>query len=125
MTKRRRIKRNISTTPSEGKSDTKLFLDTKFDTRPASNKINGKFIDRIYGDSLLVRLIQEDGTRYQGTISTKRKRHNKPDGTGFWQTLYVTKDGRWFDNGGMPIEKQEDDNEDNKIEESEKPETKT
>ena len=122
----RRKRRKVPTTPPAGKSDKQLFLEEKFDQRPASNKINGQFIDRIYGSGNTMRLIQEDGTIYVGAISTKRKHHNKPDDTSFWQTMYVTKDGRWFDNGGMPIEKQEeDDNEDNKIEESEKPETKT
>ena len=121
----RRKRRKVSATPSLGKSDKQLFLDTQFDSRPLSNHVNGKYIDRIYGSGNLMRLIQEDGTIYQGAISTKRKRHSQPDGSGFWQTLYVTKDDRWFDNGGMPMKKPEEVNDDNKIEEPEEPETRS
>ena len=121
----RRKRRKVSATPSLGKSDKQLFLDTQFDSRPSSNHVNGKYIDRIYGSGNLMRLIQEDGSIYKGAISTKKKKHTRSDGTGFWQTLYVTKDSRWFDNSGMPIDKQEVNDEDNKIEEPEEPETRS
>ena len=57
----RRKRRKVSATPSLGKSDKQLFLDTQFDSRPSSNHVNGKYIDRIYGSGNLMRLIQEDG----------------------------------------------------------------
>ena len=58
----------------------------------------------MYGTHTGVRLVQKDGTEYQGAIHTKKRKCHRGDGTIFWQTLHVTKDGRWFDNSGMPME---------------------
>ena len=50
-------------------------------------------IDRIYGGLYDVRLIQKDGSTYEGKL------HKSLNGYRY------TDDGRWFDNGGLPIEK--------------------
>ena len=92
----------------EGKSDKAIFVGVKFDQRPWSNWINGKYSDRIYATYQGVRLVQADGTEYKEGISTKTRRQKRMDGTPFMQTLYVTKDKRWFDNSGMPMPKPED-----------------
>ena len=108
MAKKR--KRIIKTAESSGKSDKQLFLDTKFDTRPSSNFVGGKFIDRLYGSGNSMRLIQEDGSHYSESISIKKRKFKRMDGSTGWQTLYVTKDDRWFDNSGMPMQKPEIEN---------------
>ena len=101
----RRKPRKVLTPPPAGKSDKQLFLDAKFDARPLSNFVGGKFIDRIYGSDNTMRLIQEDGSHYSESISIKKRKFKRMDGSTGWQTLYVTKDKRWFDNSGMPISK--------------------
>lgn len=105
MAKRR--KKIIKTPENSGKSDQAVFVGVKFDQKPHSNFVGGKFIDRIYGTYQGVRLIQADGTQYTDGISTKQRRQKRLDGTTFMQTLYVTKDKRWFDNSGMPMSKPE------------------
>ena len=63
--------------------------------------------DRMYGGggATQERLIQKDGTEYQGKIYKKRRLIKSAlDGNNFYQQVRVTADGRWFDNGGMPIE---------------------
>ena len=67
---------------------------------------NPIFIDRIYGSGPTQRLIQKDATIYQGTLTKRRitvKRLTK-EGS-FNSHVWETADGRWFDRGGMPIEK--------------------
>jgi len=62
-------------------------------------------IDRVYGSIFKggQRLLQADGTEYKGKLYDKRRlvTHNK---ISFYSKCTVTADGRWFDNGGMPIE---------------------
>ena len=63
-------------------------------------------IDRVYGSIFKngQTLHQADGTQYQGKLYTKRrliKRNNES----FYSKCTVTADDRWFDNGGLPIEK--------------------
>ena len=62
-------------------------------------------IDRMYGGVFASdqRLTQKDGTEYKGKIYKKR-RLIKNKGNSFYSACSVTKDGRWFDNTGMPIE---------------------
>ena len=70
--------------------------------------------DRIYGGLSGERLVQKDGTTYEGKLYKKRRLRQGPDGQNFYQHVRVTADGRWFDNSGMPIEaptKVEDDEE--------------
>lgn len=69
---------------------------------------NPIFIDRIYGTGPTQRLIQKDASIYQGTLTKRRitvKRLSK-EGS-FNSHVWETADGRWFDRGGMPIEKPE------------------
>ena len=56
-----------------------------------------------YKDEDDQRLTQKDGTEYKGKIYKKR-RLIKNKGNSFYSACSVTKDGRWFDNTGMPIE---------------------
>ena len=60
-------------------------------------------IDRVYGSLYGQTLMQKDGTEYKGKLYNKRRlvTHNK---NSFYSKCTVTADGRWFDNGGMPIE---------------------
>ncbi len=65
--------------------------------------------DRVYGGMYGQRLIQKDGTQYLGKLHRKRRLvTGKDSATGekknFYSPCLVTADGRWFDNGGMPIE---------------------
>ena len=69
---------------------------------------NPIFIDRIYGSGPTPGVIQKDATIYQGTLTKRRitvKRLTK-EGS-FNSHVWETADGRWFDRGGMPIEKPE------------------
>ena len=61
------------------------------------------YYDRIYGGNYGYRLIQADGTEYQGKIHDKRKTIKKDDGTNFYTRCHMTADGRWFDGSGMPM----------------------
>ena len=64
------------------------------------------FIDRIYGTDQTRRLIQKDGTVYDGTLTKRRITIKRLSGEGnFTSHVWETGDGRWFDRGGMPIEK--------------------
>lgn len=64
------------------------------------------FIDRIYGSGPTQRLIQKDATIYQGALTKRRIIIKRQSGEGnFTSHVWETSDGRWFDNGGMPIEK--------------------
>ena len=74
---------------------------------PESNKIYSsetKFVayDRIYGNIYKqLKLIQKNGTEYTGKI--EKKSIKLKDGT--LSYVRVTADNRWFDKGGMPIDK--------------------
>ena len=69
---------------------------------------NPIFIDRIYGSDNTRRLIQKDGTVYDGTLTKRRITIKRLSGEGnFTSHVWETGDGRWFDRGGMPIEKPE------------------
>ena len=65
-------------------------------------------IDRVYGSLYGSTLRQKDGTEYKGKLYTKRRLITNKDGAGekvsFYSRCTVTADGRWFDNGGLPIE---------------------
>ena len=69
---------------------------------------NPVFIDRIYGTGPTQRLIQKDATIYQGTITKRRITVKRLTREGSFNShVWETADGRWFDRGGMPIEKPE------------------
>ena len=61
------------------------------------------YYDRIYGASHTQRLIQADGSEYQGKIYDRRKVIKREDGTKFYTRCHQTADGRWFDGSGMPM----------------------
>ena len=65
-------------------------------------------IDRVYGGLYHQQLQNADGTIYNGKLHKKRRLITNKDITGeqdnFYSICIVTADGRWFDNGGMPIE---------------------
>ena len=65
-------------------------------------------IDRVYGSLYGQNLLQKDGTEYKGKLYQKRRLITSKSSTGeknsFYSRCTVTADGRWFDNGGMPIE---------------------
>lgn len=66
------------------------------------------FIDRIYGSDNTRRLIQKDGTVYDGTLTKRKITIKRLSGEGnFISHVWETGDGRWFDRGGMPIDKPE------------------
>ena len=65
--------------------------------------------DRVYGGLTGQRLIQKDGTEYLGKLHRKRRLITRTDSStgennNFYSPCISTADGRWFDNGGMPIE---------------------
>jgi len=68
-------------------------------------------IDRVYGSIFKdgSRLLQADGTIYKGKLYSKRRLVTSTDAITkekkkFYSPCTVTADGRWFDNGGFPIE---------------------
>tara|TARA_A100001011_G_scaffold179470_1_gene188266 strand:- start:6654 stop:7145 length:492 start_codon:yes stop_codon:yes gene_type:complete len=65
-------------------------------------------IDRVYGGLYEQQLQQADGTIYKGKLVKKRRLITNKGYTGeqdnFYSRCIMTADGRWFDNGGMPIE---------------------
>jgi len=65
-------------------------------------------IDRVYGGLYEQTLHQADGTIYKGKLHKKRRLITSKsyigEKTNFYSRCVVTADGRWFDNGGMPIE---------------------
>tara|TARA_B100001173_G_C15726373_1_gene436642 strand:- start:51 stop:557 length:507 start_codon:yes stop_codon:yes gene_type:complete len=65
-------------------------------------------IDRVYGSLYGQNLLQKDGTEYKGKLYNKRRlvshKNNMGEKTSFYSRCTVTADGRWFDNGGLPIE---------------------
>ena len=65
-----------------------------------------KWFDRLYGGiyQSSEKLIQKDGTTYQGKLYKKRRLMKGINGNNFYQQIRVTADGRWFDNCGFPID---------------------
>ena len=65
-------------------------------------------IDRVYCSLYGQSLRQKDGTEYKGKLYNKRRLISSKSTTGeknsFYSRCTVTADGRWFDNGGLPIE---------------------
>ena len=66
-------------------------------------------IDRVYGSLYESTLHQKDGTVYTGKLYGKRRLLTRTDPmtnekTNFYSPCVSTADGRWFDNGGLPIE---------------------
>ena len=65
-------------------------------------------IDRVYGSLYGQSLMQKDGTEYKGKLYNKRRLITSKSTIGeknsFYSRCTVTADGRWFDNGGLPIE---------------------
>jgi hypothetical protein len=62
------------------------------------------YIDRVYGGLFDYQsLEQKDGTTYKGKLYKKRRLMQGSDGKNFYSQCTVTADGRWFDNGGIPI----------------------
>ena len=65
-------------------------------------------IDRVYGSLYGQSLMQKDGTEYKGKLYNKRRlitsKNTMGEKNSFYSRCTVTADGRWFDNGGMPIE---------------------
>ena len=65
--------------------------------------------DRVYGGLTpnSQRLVQKDGTEYRGKLYKKRRLIKSKNIIGeernFYSQCLVTADGRWFDNGGFPI----------------------
>ena len=80
-------------------------------TRVASNFVDGKWIDRVYGGDGKKRLLQgEFGKEYKGKLEEKKFRRYRTGIDGkpvsvYWQRYTHTADGRWLDNSGMPCEK--------------------
>ena len=66
---------------------------------------NPIFIDRIYGEDITLRLLQKDGTYYEGAIHKRRISVKGINGNNFFSHAYETADGRWFDRAGLPIDK--------------------
>ena len=65
-------------------------------------------IDRVYGGLYGQHMTQADGTTYKGKLHTKRRliKSKNPIGedVSFYSRCTMTADGRWFDNGGFPID---------------------
>lgn len=64
--------------------------------------------DRVYGGMYGQRIIQKDGTQYQGKVYNKFRLIKGVDGKKFRSQCTITADGRWFDNGGFPIDPPKD-----------------
>lgn len=87
--------------------------------------------DRIYGGggASYERLVQKDGTEYQGKLHSKRVRIKLANGTKIYSYYRLTADGRWFDSSGMPcdppteVEDEQDENETTEETQSEETET--
>ncbi len=68
--------------------------------------------DRVYGGLGVnsQRVVQKDGTEYTGKLLKKYRLIKGMDGKNFKSHCTVTDDGRWFDNGGFPINPPSKDN---------------
>lgn len=63
------------------------------------------YIDRLYGGIYgSVTLVNKNHTEYKGKIQKRSILVKGRDGGNFRSHAYETKDGRWFDRCGMPIE---------------------
>jgi len=93
------IETGISSLPKSYDKD-KWIIDKQDEDRDSF-----KYIDRVYGGLFgYQRLEQKDGTEYKGKLYNKRRILKGADGNNFYSPCTVTADGRWFDNGGFPIE---------------------
>ena len=86
-------------------------LPTRYDKARRRKDEEGQeyiMIDRVYGGLYGQRLMQKDGTEYKGKLYNKRRLLTSKNSAGekanFYSRCTVTSDGRWFDNGGLPIE---------------------
>ena len=80
------------------------MIDTETYT-VVTNMRDGEPIDRIYGGaagSPRMRLVQADGTEYQGKITKKTIIVDGINGK-FKSYIYVTEDKRVFDRMGLPV----------------------
>ena len=95
-------------------SSNRYWLDSETTTLPSSYDKAKRYkddddeefiyIDRIYGGLFDYQsLEQKNGTTYKGKLYHKRRLMQGSDGQNFYSRCTVTADGRWFDNGGMPI----------------------
>ena len=95
-------------------SSNRYWLDSETTTLPSSYDKAKRYkddddeefiyIDRIYGGLFDYQsLEQKDGTTYKGKLYKKRRLMQGADGKNFYSQCTVTADGRWFDNGGIPI----------------------
>ena len=87
------------------------ILPTRYDKARRKKDEDGEeyiMIDRVYGSLYGQSLMQKDGTEYNGKLYNKRRLITSKNTTGekssFYSRCTVTADGRWFDNGGLPIE---------------------
>ena len=63
------------------------------------------YIDRLYGGIYgSVTLVNKNHTEYKGKIQKRSILVKGRDGGNFRSHAYETKDGRWFNRAGMPIE---------------------
>ena len=86
-------------------------LPVLYDKAKRKKDENGEeyiMIDRVYGSLYGQSLMQKDGTEYKGKLYNKRRlitsKNTMGEKNSFYSRCTVTADGRWFDNGGMPIE---------------------
>jgi hypothetical protein len=86
-------------------------LPAKYDKAKKQKDEEGEeyiYIDRVYGGMYGQSLRQADGTEYKGKLYNKRRlvthKGFNSEQSNFYSKCTVTADGRWFDNGGMPIE---------------------
>ena len=95
-------------------SSNRYWLDSETTTLPSSYDKAKRYkddddeefiyIDRIYGGLFDYQsLEQKNGTTYKGKLYKKRRLMQGADGKNFYSQCTVTADGRWFDNGGIPI----------------------
>jgi hypothetical protein len=62
--------------------------------------------DRIYSNlNNHIHLINRDGSNYKGKIEKRRITEKGIDGNNFFNHVYETADGRWFDRAGLPCAK--------------------
>ena len=89
-------------------------LPKKYDKAKRHKDEDGEeyiWIDRVYGSIFKggTTMRQADGTEYTGKLYSKRRlierKNMHGEMTRFYSRCTVTADDRWFDNGGLPIEK--------------------
>jgi len=108
------VKKDRFQTKTEPSSTNRYWPETNFGTLPKSYD-NAKrhkdedgdefiYIDRVYGGLFDYQTLeQKDSTTYKGKLYHKRRLMQGADGQNFYSRCTVTADGRWFDNGGIPI----------------------